>query len=328
METVERYINGRRTQVAVADDPEDCLPTSIGDVQTTYQLIEDKYNGDMDGYFLCTYNSPDLTEKAANWIDSQLRMIRLAHVILRSDPESDEIKTLAMEKMDRVIRDARLLVHGLECYLKRLNNKGCTDLKLIKTVDRLSRKCMDHWLRADSTRNLLERKLHGGASKGVRNEKMDNVNKKRKNWVKHVPAGHIYLPPRPYPPLRIPPDEPVPMYPKVYLDFLGIPPEELAYDEENDEFVIPEGYVSEDGSLDHNSIRWDYEKREVTFQYVDGIPVTWKFWKAENLRDFPRGWADEYQIRMYAQLLAQARHDPYGPQTLDEKKLPYNKKFQ
>ena len=314
--------------MAVADDPEDCLPTSIGDVQTSYQLIEDKYNEDMDAYFACTYASPEYPEKAAKWMDSQQRMVRLARAIARSNEGTEEMKKLAMKKLDRVIRDARLLMHGLEKFHIRLIEKLCGDSKLIDSTDRLSRKCMDHWLRADSTRNLLERKLHGGASKGVRNEKMDNVNKKRKNWVKHVPAGHIYLPPRPYPPMRIPPDEPVPMLPKPFLAYRAIPPEELEYDEAHDEFVIPEGYVSEDGSMDHNSIRYDWDKMEVTFQFVDSTPVTWKFWKAKDLRDELEGWGDEYTHRMYDQLLAQATGDPYGPQMLDESSLPYNQKFQ
>ena len=176
-EMVERYINGRRVRVAVADDPEDCLPTSIGDVNTSYQLIEDKYNEDMDAYFACTYASPEYPEKAAKWMDSQQRMVRLARAIARSNEGTEEMKKLAMKKLDRVIRDARLLMHNLEKFHIRLIEKLCGDSKLIDSADRLSRKCMDHWLRADSTRNLLERSFYGESSRCLTDEILDNANK-------------------------------------------------------------------------------------------------------------------------------------------------------
>ena len=327
-ETMELFINGRKVRVGMDADPADCLLTSIDDIKASYQLIEEKYNADMDAFFACTFNSPDFLEKAEKWMDSQKRMISLARGIALSDPEDDEVKDLAMEKVNRAIRDARLLMHNLDAYYKRLLQKRCEDSKLLKSADSLSRKTMDHWTRADATQRRMQLKFYGGPSRGVPIEEFDDAHNLAIRYRARVPRGHIYLPPRPYPPERIPPGEPVPMLPKPFLAYRAIPPEELEYDEVHDEFVIPEGYVSEDGSIDHNSVRWDWDKMEVTFQFVDSVPVTWKFWKAKDLRDDLEGWGDEFTKRMYDQLLAYATKDPYGPQMLDEASLPYNKKFQ
>ena len=116
-----------------------------------------------------------------------------------------------------------------------------------------------------------------------------------------IPAGHIYLPAKPYPPEEIPASEQVPLLPQPYAAFRMIDPAELGYDLEHDEFFIPKGYVSEDGRIDENSVIWDWEKEEVTFQFVGEEAVTWKFWKAKNLRDMISGWGDAYYRRYFEQ---------------------------
>ena len=326
--TVEKFINGRNIQVAIAEDPEDCLFTTVEDLEASYKIIMEKYDADMDAHFATTFADPDFPEKAENFLDSQKRAINLARNIQLVDPEDEKRKDRAIDLINRVIRDAQLLMHNADAYYKRLVRKNCEEHKLLKAADAFSRKTMDHWLRADSTQRRMQKIFYGGVKRGVPIEIWGIVKIDKERYDDCVPAGRIYLPPWPYPPKPIPPDQPVPMWPKPFLAYKAIPPEELEYDKEHDEFIIPEGYVSEDGSMDHNSVRFNWEKMEVTFQFVGGEPVTWKFWKAKDLRDDMEGWGDNYIVRMLEQLLALINKDPYGPQMLDEKNLPYNKKFQ
>ena len=100
-----------------------------------------------------------------------------------------------------------------------------------------------------------------------------------------IPEGHSYRPAYPYPPERVPEDEPVPDLPDPISRVDDVPLEDKDYDEELDEFVVKKGYVSEDGLIDDKSVVYYPETHEVEFGYVGGVRTRWKYWKAKDDRE-------------------------------------------
>ncbi len=127
-----------------------------------------------------------------------------------------------------------------------------------------------------------------------------------------VPRDHMFLPARPFPPARVPEGEPVPWLPEAYEAWKSLPIEDFRYDTEHDEFVLPEGYVSEDGRIDDQSVVWNWSENTVTIKFRGGDSVTWPFWKAKDMKDNMEegSWCADYYIRLYEQTLADL--DPPG----------------
>ena len=76
---------------------------------------------------------------------------------------------------------------------------------------------------------------------------------------------------------------------------MAIPIEEKVYDPELGEFVLPEGYLSEDGLIDDKSVVWHPETREVEMGFVGGEREVWNYVKHTNTWDvwIPGSWEAE-----------------------------------
>ena len=150
-----------------------------------------------------------------------------------------------------------------------------------------------------------------------------------------VPEGHIFMPARPYPPVRTPDwQNGVPYPPEPFCRWKNLPPEDFIYDAEHDEFVLPEGYVSDDGLIDDKSVIWHPETCEVDIGYVGGERTVWNYKKFLDPRGVwePGSWAAEYQIRLYQQCeedKAQNRllqHAPYEDEIPPYDRIPLQNK--
>ena len=299
-----------------AIEPEEPLDGLVYEISKDYNFIshlEEKYFADMDDFFRSTLKDPDFPDKAERWRASQRTMLRCARTIVRNPDLSEDDEEKAFDWVQRITRDALLLEINLyKCYF-RINKN---DVKKLNKVHRIWTAVQDHCIRIDVTRAIMEKEveqLREKQEKAAKSEKLGYLPeeiafaaaKQAKGLMNAVPEGHYYLPAKPYPPERIPDGEPVPTLPMPFAEAMAIDPKHLAYDLEHDEFYIPEGYVSEDGRLDHDSLVWDWEKEEVTVKYVGGPPTTWKFWKPKDLRDGISGWAEEYYYRIFDQIAAE-----------------------
>ena len=123
--------------------------------------------------------------------------------------------------------------------------------------------------------------------------------------MKMIPKGHYFLPARPFPPVRIPEGQRVPYPPEPFQHWKNLPIEDFYFDTEHDEFALPKGYVSKDGTIDDQSVVWNWEDRTVTMKFAGGEPVTWPFWKAKDTFDTLKesDWCGEYYLRLYEQWL-------------------------
>ena len=72
---------------------------------------------------------------------------------------------------------------------------------------------------------------------------------------------------------------------------------------EHQNFELPEDYRSEDGTIDGDSIKFDYENHLVTMKYRNGVLVTWKFKQFIDTREVPdpNSWFTEYYLRLWDQ---------------------------
>ena len=330
-----REVNGLEVTVIVTADPYAALVTEVGEDDLFIHHIEEKYDADKADFFASTLDDPDFPDKAERWRASQRTMLRFARTLVRRPDVTEAEAEKAFEWLDRVMQDAVLLEANMKNYYKRMKKDN---VKAVNKAHRAWTDAQDHLFRIDATGEAMEKDMENNMhhalngdvySPGGPYESLpEDITCKSVEMANAksdaVPAGHSYYPAFPYPPERIRMEAPVPLLPMPYVDFRLIDPEELAYDLEHDEFYIPEGYVSKDGSLDHNSIKWDWEKEEVTCQYVGGVPVTWKFYKTKKPTDMISGWAHEYYRRYWSQTKAGLQWDPNCAKFLDAAELPYN----
>jgi hypothetical protein len=160
--------------------------------------------------------------------------------------------------------------------------------------------------RALATQNVwIKRFLTGGLYISPELEGEAKVSAKAHHIMNVVPEGHAFLPARPFPPAPIPEGMRVPLPPRAFRKMKQIPVDDMDYDMTHDEFVIRKGYVSPDGTIDDQSVVWDWENHLVYMKEVGEEPVVWPFWKAQNLGDnmIPDSWCAQYHLRVYQQFL-------------------------
>ena len=148
------------------------------------------------------------------------------------------------------------------------------------------------------------------------------------HWRKFIPKGHHYRPAYIYPKTPVPAGQPVPKWPDPYNRVIDEPIEAKVYDTELEEFVLPEGYVSEDGLIDDKSVIWHPETEEVDIGYAGGERTVWNYKKFIDPRGVwePGSWAAEYQIRMYRQWEESLQPGLLKHTDDEDEVLPYNRK--
>ena len=146
---------------------------------------------------------------------------------------------------------------------------------------------------------------------------------------KVLAGDRFYSPGRIIPPHRIPWGERVPYEPDAYELYHRQPVDAYEFDYEEEEPVLKEGYISPDGLIDRDSVKYDRKNRKCTIKYRGGTPVTWDYWKAESTADVPvaGSWVEEYIIRSFHQFMADQapgilKHQDYEDVIQEYDKIP------
>ena len=259
-----------------------------------------------DAYFDTDPNTTALLTAAKKWEKASVALISRAEALFKLSGDNQELRKQALELITQCTRDASTREMMIAEYTARAveEKPECAD-----EMDEINLHFMSSTDRAINSQTLYTKRFFNpGTYVNPVVEAETRASAAADDIREHVPEGHYYHPARPYPPERIPWEELVPMTPEPFNRVKRMPPEELEYDEELDEFVVPKGYVSEDGMIDDQSVVWHPENHTVACKFRgEEEPVIWPYWKPENLGDVPKrgSWVADYYRRLFAQWLGE-----------------------
>lgn len=215
-----------------------------------------------------------------------------------------EDKELANQIIDRITKDASIREKTCSQYYRFMKEANPNARELIAAILKEKQKIMHFLDRCIRTQSVYLRKFEKGEDqKNSKQEQEIRDAAKAERERNCVPEGSHYRPPMPFAPERVPWDQDVPDIPGPYRAFVDIEPEEKVFNVEHQNFELPEDYLSEDGLIDGESVKFDYENHEVTMKYRGGVPVTWPFRQFIDTREVPKPgeWFTEYYLRLQMQ---------------------------
>ena len=300
-----RYIDSYAARVRKPGAGETALVTDYGSLDHYLDICKKHYEERRAEFFDSTVETENLPLKAKRFASMAKTYMGLARTILRDYGEFETYHQAALEITDRIVKESGIVLRNLDLHYEKMKEilpKG--DVRLI----RLSKDVedgMNFFSRAVATQIVMNRREEAftGGPAGIEMREEMKAGDRMEALEAKVPARHMYLPARPFPPVEIPEDVLVPDYPEPYLRMKHLPVEDLVYDEVHDEFIIRPGYVSEDGLIDDRSVVWNWKKGTVAMKFRGGEPEIWPFWKAKDAGDIPKGWPARYLRRYYLQWL-------------------------
>ena len=234
-------------------------------------------------------------------------LIRRALAVYRMSGTTLDDKKYANEIVDRVTKDSSIRELTCSQYYRFMKEANPTAHELIAAILKEKQKVMSFLDRCINTQSYYLKKIE---------KSQDYVDPIRKGETEAaiqgereracVPEGSRFCPAIPFPPERIPWDQPVPQLPDPYQRYQNVDPEDKVFNVEHSNFELREDYLSEDGLIDGDSVKFDYENHKVTMKYRGGTPVIWNFRQFIDTKDVPKPgeWFSEYLIRAYQQSIA------------------------
>ena len=276
---------------------------------------EKLYGEAKEEYLASDVRAKDFPETCKSWEKVSRTMIMAAAALFGRNAADLKNKNKALELFQLCREDSGIREKGMmQHYELAKADEGVTPEERGKLRDKVLGSLEFFFRAANTQQRYLDRFVNSpdfiSPEFQIEKERGPRVKALRKK----IPAGHYFLPARPFPPERVPDwMNDVPSLPEAFQKFKDLPVEDYTYDAEHDEFALPEGYLSADGTIDDRSVVWDWENRTVTCRTVGGEPVTWPFWKPVDLGDTPkRGtWLWDYYRQLYKKVLKQVAPPGY-----------------
>ena len=305
-ETVEKNING--DVIRVTNEP-GCLSldTEYLPLEFSVERARQKYLRDKQAYFETPADDPAIERKTKKWQQSAYQYMRWAGTLFNVSREDPEKRQKALDIMDTITKDASLRYQNICKHGDHMvehadeDKKNSTQDEMDEAEYSAASFMRNAVCTQDRFQELFKKNGTYEASEFQKNVEASAFMAELREKV--FPRDHIYLPGRIIPPYTVPRNERVPYKPDPYELAKNQPVEAYEFDRELDEVVIKKGYVSEDGLIDDESIKYDMENMTCTMKYRGGVPVTWNLWKAKDTFDVPApdSWVTEYVIRSYRQ---------------------------
>ena len=243
-----------------------------------------------------------LLKAADRWKRAAVSLERWAASLFNKLGGSEEERNLALEIMARVTNDSAFRSESISRYYDLLaENKPEAEAELeeAEKADLMHLDVLNRMINTQS--DYIRRLVKNDAGENKELQLQTEYSRDIRDTYSRIPAGHKFRPAYVYPPERVPEDEPLPEIPEPIDRYQDIPFSEKVYDTELDEFVLPEGYISEDGMIDSQSMVFYPETMEVEFGFVGGPRQRWKYWKPKDDRDVPKrgDWVVDYYQRWY-----------------------------
>ena len=301
------------TDVLVKCEPgQDTLHVDYTSIERYLKRAEEKYNRCRADYFNTLPTEERLLVKSKRWQRAALDYLRWAETYFDNCEGDNEKRRYALDIIDRVTKEAAVRHENIISYVDKQ-----TDIISASNMDEEQKdKSLDDLDAIENSsgshlRNLMKTQKH-----------FINLNEKGENYLSYLqeeeiaaaarvaelreryfPKDHVYMPGRIIPPHRTPMTERVPNLPEAYIEAENQPIDAYTWDEELDEVVIKPGYVSEDGTIDDQSVVIDPVANKVTIKFRGGTPVVWDWWKPKDTTELPEpgSWVAEYLIRSWRQ---------------------------
>ena len=307
-ESVDKNIVGENTPV-LTEDGHPMLHSDYPSIMDSLKRALERYRRDKVDYFNTLGDDEGLIKKMKRWQRSARDVISWAGTLFNANVNDQEYRDTAMEILDKVTKEAQIQLKNAEqltdsaveaaeekdkeSVRDKMENAEYSASAFARRAIETQRRYMDHYLKGDSFASRQhQREVEVSARAAEFREKV-------------LPRDRIYLPGQVIPPFPVPMTERVPERPDPYILFKNQPVDAYEFDREINEIVLKKGYVSEDGLIDDESVKYDLENGTCTMKYRGGEPVTWAFWKAKDTYDViqPGSWVAEYLRRSYLQKL-------------------------
>lgn len=319
---VDMNINGDIIQVLEPDDTDLNYAVSYGTHRDNLEDARAIYLADKQNFFLTGVADRAIEKANKKWDESGKQLYASAMALFRMYGASDEDKQYAMKLMDIATKDADLRKQNMQKHFEFLlkrepENEGLRDemrsvmLGCIHTVERMMNTQSLYLRYYEKDTPVSQTIIQKETKAAIEAEKIR----------RRIPEGCHYRPSYLVPKKITPPGERVPEWPEPINRVMAIPIEEKVYDPELGEFVLPEGYLSEDGLIDDKSVVWHPETREVEMGFVGGEREVWNYVKHTNTWDvwIPGSWEAEYMIRLYQQMVADLQQGLFKHKDYEDK---------
>lgn len=243
-------------------------------------------------------------------------------------PSSQENKKYALDIIDMVTKDTSKREQTCSQYYRFMKEANPTAEELVSRILKEKQNVMHFLDRCIRTQSVYINKFKNDKDvvDPIQQEEIKAAIKGERERA-CVPEGSSFKPPMPFPPERTPAGKVVPSIPDPYKRFVNMDPTEKVFNVEHHNFEIPEGYISEDGLIDSESVVFDYENHLVTMKYRGGVPVTWPFKQFIDTREVPRPdeWFSEYMMRLWDKAEAEMQMGVFLHRSSEEEVPDYNK---
>ncbi len=281
--------------------------TAFGSFEDYIRTAEEIYAGCEDAFLASDVSAEDFPKVCEKWAVSARTLIMAAGALFGKYPADQKNKARALEMFGRCAKDSGIRAKNLKLHYDLAAADEETAPRKLEKKQRLVLEGLNFFFKAENTRKLYTDRFISDPNYVSREYQIEmEQGPIAKQYRNMVPEGHMFLPARPFPPVRLPDwQKEVPLPPAPFRKWKDLPPEDFIYDAEHDEFVLPEGYLSRDGTIDDKSVVFNWEDRTVTCRFVGGEPVTWPFWKPGDVTEAPKkgSWCWDYYRTLYRMVI-------------------------
>ena len=329
------------TNVSVKSDANrPMLDVDYDSLETSLNRAKERYDRCRADYFNTLLDEPELPGKTKRWQRAAHDYLRWIEAIFNVKQDDNEARQNLIDLMDRITKEGGVRHHNICRHVDLMTEKiAAVDMapeKREEELEKLEKAEIESgafYRSALLTQNHFIDLLQKGECYVSLNQQQEIAAAARVAELRerYFPKDRVYLPGRIIPPHRVPMTERVPDCPLAYEKAENQPIDAYEWNDELQEIVIKPGYVSEDGTIDDQSVVIDPVNNKVTIKFRGGTPVVWDWWKPKDTYDLPeRGsWVEEYLIRSYAQMVEDMepgilKHQAYEDDIPEYDKIPSN----
>ena len=325
----KRNITGDLMTVKEAAEGHIALVTDYESLDRSMDRAKEKYLRCKQDFFNSWADDADFLTKCKRWQRAANEYLRWAGTVFNVCKDDDEKRQAVRDIMDKITKDSSIRHRNLCIHTEHVTSKEPDKTDKMDKAEHESAAFLRNAALTQEHFNELYQKGENYVGSEMQAEMEASA---RTAWFREnlFPKDHILLPGRVIPPYPVPRTQRVPYHPDPYEVYNSQPVDAYEYDEQTDELVLKEGYVSPDGLVDRDSVKYDTQHMKWTMKYRGGVPVTWDWWKPKDLSDIPEGWAAEYLIREYAQMQEDEvfrilEHRDYEDEVPEYNKIPDGK---